>query len=151
MLICPSYIAQHWSRCLQVTLEVNNSEAAARIVKARLERTTLGQVAKRIRATLRPVSSMAVRLCPLAICCIPPAMLLVLLQVPECNRIGSKEAIKGRCSSPWLLFMLLQQIFQIMSSPSSCSIFHGSHVNLSVGFAATQAHMSSSVRAPLGH
>ena len=45
----------------QVTLEVNNSEAAARIVKARLERTTLGQVAKRIRATLRPVSSMAVR------------------------------------------------------------------------------------------
>lgn len=45
----------------QVTLEVNNSEAAGRIVKARLERTTLGQVAKRIRATLRPVSSMAVR------------------------------------------------------------------------------------------
>ena len=43
-----------------MTLEVNKNEAAARIVKARLERTTLGQVAKRIRATLRPVSSMAV-------------------------------------------------------------------------------------------
>ena len=50
-----------YHKCHQVTLEVNNSEAAARIVKARLERTTLGQVAKRIRATLRPVSSMAVR------------------------------------------------------------------------------------------
>lgn len=50
---------------MQVTLEVANSEAAARIVKARLERTTLGQVAQRIRATLRPVSSMAVRApCP---------------------------------------------------------------------------------------
>ena len=44
-----------------MTLEVNNSEAAARIVKARLERTMLGQVAKRIRATLRPVSVLAVR------------------------------------------------------------------------------------------
>lgn len=39
---------------LQVTLEVANSEAAARMVKARLERTALGQVAKRIRAVLKP-------------------------------------------------------------------------------------------------
>ncbi|CAK0785283.1 hypothetical protein CVIRNUC_008489 [Coccomyxa viridis] len=44
---------------MKVTLEVNSSEAAARIVKARLERTMLGQVAKRIRATLRPVSVLA--------------------------------------------------------------------------------------------
>ena len=51
--------------CLQVTLEVDSSEAAARIVKARLERTMLGQVAKRIRATLRPVSVLAVRPCVL--------------------------------------------------------------------------------------
>ncbi len=50
---------------------MNNSEAAARIVKARLERTTLGQVAKRIRATLRPVSSMAVCYSP----CTPAALL----------------------------------------------------------------------------
>lgn len=41
-------------RAVQVTLEVNNSEAAARMVKARLERTALGQVAKRIRAVLAP-------------------------------------------------------------------------------------------------
>ncbi|CAL8471480.1 g11022 [Coccomyxa elongata] len=39
---------------MNVTLEVNNSEAAARMVKARLERTALGQVAKRIRAVLAP-------------------------------------------------------------------------------------------------
>lgn len=37
-----------------MTLEVSNSEAAARMVKARLERTALGQVAKRIRAVLKP-------------------------------------------------------------------------------------------------
>ena len=111
--MCPfRSIAQHWWRCLQVTLEVNNSEAAARIVKARLERTMLGQVAKRIRATLRPVSSMAVRLCPFAISYRPPAMLLVLLQIPECSCTFSREATKGGCS-PWLLFMLLHQIFQV--------------------------------------
>lgn len=40
--------------CAQVTLEVANSEAAARMVKARLERTALGQVSKRIRAVLKP-------------------------------------------------------------------------------------------------
>ncbi|EIE19808.1 beta and beta-prime subunits of DNA dependent RNA-polymerase [Coccomyxa subellipsoidea C-169] len=39
---------------MNVTLEVANSEAAARMVKARLERTALGQVAKRIRAVLKP-------------------------------------------------------------------------------------------------
>ncbi len=46
---------------MQVTLEVNNSEAAARMVKARLERTALGQVAKRIRAVLAPSLTHQVR------------------------------------------------------------------------------------------
>ena len=61
-----------------MTLEVNNSEAAARIVKARLERTMLGQVAKRIRATLRPVSVLAVRTLSLVILLTCPALMCCL-------------------------------------------------------------------------
>ena len=38
----------------QVTQEVAGSEAAARVVKARLERTSLGQVSRSIRAVLKP-------------------------------------------------------------------------------------------------
>ena len=39
---------------MQVVLEVQNSEASARIVKARLERTSLGQVAQSINVVLQP-------------------------------------------------------------------------------------------------
>ena len=66
--------------CMQVTLEVNSSEAAARIVKARLERTMLGQVAKRIRATLRPVSVLAVRTLCLVILLTCPVLMCLLIQ-----------------------------------------------------------------------
>ena len=45
----------------QVTLEVSGSEAGARVVKARLERTSLGQVARRIRAVLKPSLTHQVR------------------------------------------------------------------------------------------
>lgn len=38
----------------QVTLETDSSEASARVVKARLERTALGQVARSICAILKP-------------------------------------------------------------------------------------------------
>ena len=65
---------------MQVTLEVNNSEAAARLVKARLERTMLGQVAKRIRATLRPVSVLAVRTLCLVILLTCPVLMCLLIQ-----------------------------------------------------------------------
>ena len=55
----------HWARshnlccdlcsgCLQVFLEVDNDVKAARIVKGRLERTTLGQVAASMAINLRP-------------------------------------------------------------------------------------------------
>lgn len=44
-----------------MTLEVSGSEAGARMVKARLERTSLGQVARRIRAVLKPSLTHQVR------------------------------------------------------------------------------------------
>ena len=39
---------------LQVELAVNNNESAARIVKAKIEKTVLGQVAAHIKAVLQP-------------------------------------------------------------------------------------------------
>lgn len=44
----------HHTAPTQVPLEVENDVKAARIVKGRLERTTLGQVASGIAITLRP-------------------------------------------------------------------------------------------------
>ena len=41
---------------IQVELAVNNSETAARMVKAKIEKTVLGQVAAHIKAVLQPTA-----------------------------------------------------------------------------------------------
>jgi hypothetical protein len=131
---------------MQVTLEVNNSEAAARIVKARLERTTLGQVAKRIRATLRPVSSLAVRPCHLA-----------TLSKPSCNApcAVSDDGMqlhrqRGSCQGemkPLAAFCVALAHDCNVSSPSSHRTFHGFLLRVALGLAANFAHIGSGVEA----
>ncbi len=69
----------------QVTLETDNSEASARVVKARVERTTLGQIARSIRAVLRPAYNSQV--------CTPHACMPAVLHRMLCYGHGGQPLV----------------------------------------------------------